>query len=241
MEDHGFRLNPALDAERLAAAFGRNRRLHIPDFLAPEGAQSLYQALRNEKSWKVVLRHGGNRYEFDPATYTRAQRDQLDLFVRQANPEGIHYCFEAILVPDGERERAASPTALNRLARFLSSGPVLSMMRTVCGIPEISFADAQGTAFGPNDFLGVHDDQLEGKDRRAAYVLNLSPSWQIDWGGLLLFPGGDGHIAEAYTPRFNALNIFAVPQMHSVSMVVPFAGERRYAVSGWFRSGQPPE
>ena len=241
MEGLGFRLNPALDPEQLAGLFATNRRLHIPDFLVREDAQHLHESLRDDGSWKAVVRHGEKRYEFDPATFTKAQREQLDLMVWQANPKGIHYCFGAIGVPDSDRERASNPTSLNRLARFLCSEPILSVVRTICAMPDISFADAQGTAYGAGDFLGVHDDDLKGKGRRAAYVLNLSPSWHVDWGGLLLFPRDDGHVAEAFTPRFNALNLFAVPQTHSVSMVVPFAGERRYAVSGWFRSGDPPE
>ena len=34
-------------------------------------------------------------------------------------------------------------------------------------------------------------------------------------------------------PRFNALNVFAVPQPHSVSIVSPFAVGARYSVTGW--------
>jgi Rps23 Pro-64 3,4-dihydroxylase Tpa1-like proline 4-hydroxylase len=37
-------------------------------------------------------------------------------------------------------------------------------------------------------------------------------------------------------PKFNTLDLFAVPQQHSVSMVTPAAPVRRYAVTGWLRS-----
>ncbi len=47
-----------------------------------------------------------------------------------------------------------------------------------------------------------------------------------------MFHRADGHIAEALTPSFNALNLFAVPQPRSVSMVAPFAAARRYSVTG---------
>ena len=33
-----------------------------------------------------------------------------------------------------------------------------------------------------------------------------------------------------------ALNVFAVPQMHAVSTVAPFAGGPRYSVTGWWRA-----
>ena len=47
---------------------------------------------------------------------------------------------------------------------------------------------------------------------------------------LLINPG---HVAEAYTPTFNALALFRVPTRHAVSMVTPLALNPRYAISGW--------
>ena len=41
-------------------------------------------------------------------------------------------------------------------------------------------------------------------------------------------------------PTFNALNLFAVPQLHSVSFVPPFAGALRFSVTGWLRAGGAP-
>ena len=34
-------------------------------------------------------------------------------------------------------------------------------------------------------------------------------------------------------PQFNTLNLFTVPRYHSVSMVMPAAPRRRFAVTGW--------
>ncbi|MBX9747268.1 MAG: hypothetical protein K2X34_10220, partial [Hyphomonadaceae bacterium] len=51
--------------------------------------------------------------------------------------------------------------------------------------------------------------------------------------------GEDGHIAEAYTPRWNALNILKVPQPHAVSVVAPFAHGARYSITGWLRAKKP--
>jgi Rps23 Pro-64 3,4-dihydroxylase Tpa1-like proline 4-hydroxylase len=42
-------------------------------------------------------------------------------------------------------------------------------------------------------------------------------------------------VIEGYMPRFNTLNLFAVPQHHAVSFVPPFAPQGRIAISGWFR------
>jgi Rps23 Pro-64 3,4-dihydroxylase Tpa1-like proline 4-hydroxylase len=129
---------------------------------------------------------------------------------------------------------------LAELARFLSSGEAIDFLRAVTGRADIRFADAQATAYGPRHFLTAHDDDVAGKNRAAAYVLNLTPEWRIDWGGLLLFHGADGVVEEGWPPSFNTLNLFAVPQPHSVSYVTPFVPNRRYAVTGWLRTAPKP-
>jgi Rps23 Pro-64 3,4-dihydroxylase Tpa1-like proline 4-hydroxylase len=160
--------------------------------------------------------------------------------VNQAARHGFQFRFETIRVPDAERERHADGSLLAELALLLSSEPVLDLFRAVVGEPAIRFADAQATAYGPRHFLTAHDDDVAGKSRVAAFVLNLTPDWRIDWGGLLAFHGADGHVEEAWTPKFNTLNLFAVPQPHSVTYVTPFVPYRRYAVTGWLRTSPKP-
>ena len=97
-------------------------------------------------------------------------------------------------------------------------------------------ADGQATLFGPQHFLGLHQDQQLEEGWRIAYVLNMTAlEWRPDWGGYLLFFDDDGDVIEGYMPRFNTLNLFAVPQHHAVSFVPPFAPQGRIAISGWFR------
>ena len=55
------------------------------------------------------------------------------------------------------------------------------------------------------------------------------------WGGLLAFHGADGNVAEAFTPRFNTLNLLKVPTPHSVTQVALSAAADRISVTGWLR------
>ena len=103
------------------------------------------------------------------------------------------------------------------------------------GEDRIALADSQLTRFRRGHFLTEHDDELAGKNRYYAYVLNLTPVWRIDWGGLLAFHGDDGNVAEAFTPRFNALNLLRVPCAHSVTQVALSAGANRLSITGWLR------
>lgn len=242
MNQTPFSLNQKLDLDLLARNFAATGRVHISDFLAHDCAERLFLDLRAREDWRLVINQGEKLFELDrdaQKALGAEARAKLDLAVYQAARSGFQFRFETIRVPDTETERRQKPTLLNRFAQFLSSAAVLDVVKRITGCAGITFADAQATAYGPGDFLTVHDDDVGGKNRLAAYVFNLTPEWRADWGGLLMFHRGDGHVDKAYSPRFNALNLFRVPQLHSVSYVAPFVPYRRYAVTGWLRAGTP--
>jgi len=120
-------------------------------------------------------------------------------------------------------------------ARLMNDPATIARFRTLAPGLDIDFADAQATRYNKGDFLTRHDDDVAGKGRELAYVLSLTPDWLPEWGGLLLFNGPDGGIVETFVPSFNTLNLFTVPQPHSVSYVAPYAGAARISVTGWLR------
>ena len=229
------------DAAALARAFAADGFVHIPDFLAGDSAARLHAMLRERQDWRQVVSSASGAVELDRETRAAMapeQRQALDDAVYAQARSGFQFRFETIRVPDADEARAASDDPLAALAQWLSEGEARAFLREVTGAADIAFADAQGTAYSPGDFLTGHDDSIEGKDRRAAYVLGLTPVWRIEWGGLLLFHGVDGHVSRGLAPTFNSLNLFSVPIMHSVSEVTRAAAYRRYAVTGWLRRGE---
>jgi Rps23 Pro-64 3,4-dihydroxylase Tpa1-like proline 4-hydroxylase len=232
-----LRLSSKLDWDRLAQVYANSQRLHVPNFLEPDDAGQLHATLRSRQDWRLVINQGEVSYDLDRTaqqSLSAEQRCQIDQAVHAQARYGFQYLYESIRVPDAPEQRVGDDP-LFRFARFMSSDPVRGFLRHVTGRKGIDFADAQATAYGPGHFLTAHDDEVPGKDRHAAYVFNLSPGWRIDWGGLLLFQGADGHVEQGFTPSFNALNLFTVPQRHSVSMVAPFTPNRRYSITGWLR------
>ncbi|WCT72437.1 2OG-Fe(II) oxygenase family protein [Sphingomonas naphthae] len=235
----GFALDPSLDGDRLAARYAAEGVVVIDGWLAGDGAARLHADLRGRGDWRQIVSSGDTGgYELDRATragMSEAQRAQLDTAIYAAARYGFQYRFETIRVPDDEAARAAEGGLLADLARFLSGGAVRDLLRRITGAEDIAFADAQATAYSPGDFLTGHDDAVAGKNRRAAYVLGLTPQWRTEWGGLLLFHGQDGRV-RGIEPGFNRLSLFRVPQMHSVSEVTRAAAYRRYSITGWLRA-----
>lgn len=163
-------------------------------------------------------------------------------FIELAHAEarqGFHYMFDNLRISDPIDAGGQAPSSYRRVLGFLNSPEFLNFIRVVTGDDRPTCCDAQATRFQPGHYLTEHDDRVPHKNRLYAYVLNLSEGWRSDWGGILNFLDADGHVAEGYTPAFNALNLFKVPQRHSVSFVTPFAGSPRLAITGWIRDDRP--
>lgn len=209
--------------------------VRIPSFLAEAEASTLYQHLKSRTDWRQVLNSGDKVIELDRTARAGmgvTQRDRLDDAVYAAARTGFQYRYETIRVAD-DRLAGAPESPLTDFADHMRSSEVLNALRMITGSEDINFADAQATAYSPGDFLTAHDDAVDGKGRRAAYVYGLTPVWRIEWGGLLLFHQNSA--VQGLAPEGNALTIFSVPRIHSVSEVTRAAPYRRYSVTGWLR------
>lgn len=234
-------LDPALDVAALAAAFARDRRVQVRNVLTEASARIVHHILAQDTPWGLSWQAGAQGPErirhaalaAMPAT-DRQARTQAMMAAMRGSEFAFSYSsypmVEAYLgkwAPDGPHDL---------LVEYINDRPVLDLVRAITGIPELVKADAQATLYGPTQFLAVHNDQHSQERRRVAYVLNLcAEDWRPDWGGYLNFYDDDGDVVAGYRPRFNALNLFAVPLRHSVSFVPPFAPVARYAITGWFR------
>jgi SM-20-related protein len=228
-------LNPALKAQDIAHAFARDRRVHIPDVLIPQSAKLVHRCLEQETEFCAVTRNGDGYVRVGPDVSPGQEAEMMNKAYGAAR-DGFHYFYDNHPMSH-EGEPYPDPShALAAITRFLNSAPVLDFARRVTGSAAIDFAEAQATRYRAGHFLNLHDDNHGGHKRVAAYVLNMTPNWRLDWGGALLFLDWSGQVAEGYAPTFNALNIFTVPQPHLVGFVSPFAGAHRLSVTGWFRS-----
>lgn len=233
-----FSFNAGHDADQLAADFAARRRLRIPNFLSGTNAQMLHEHLREREDWQQVVNQGDRTFSLDRAARAgmdAEQQAQLDEAIYANARTGFQYRYETIRVPDEPAARDEIGDPLNAFAQWLSRGDARALLRRVTGREDVDFADAQATAYSPNDFLTRHDDEIDGKKRIAAYVLNLTPIWRAEWGGILQFHESDGSLT-GFVPEMNTLNLFAVPQLHSVSIVSRAAAYRRYSITGWLRA-----
>jgi Rps23 Pro-64 3,4-dihydroxylase Tpa1-like proline 4-hydroxylase len=234
-----FRLNPALDVYALAAEFNATGRVSIDTFLELECAEALARHLEDRDDWLQIMNAGNQVFELPERRWSELDeptRDRLDTLVHESARSGFQYRYDAIRVPDDADARETRGTLLDQFAAFLSSDSVVEVFRAITGADDLAFADAQATRYRPGHFLTAHDDEVEGKYRRAAYVLSLTEVWRIEWGGLLLFHHFDEREVQGFAPAFNSLRLFSVPVRHSVSHVPPYADASRVSITGWLRA-----
>jgi Rps23 Pro-64 3,4-dihydroxylase Tpa1-like proline 4-hydroxylase len=230
-----------LDRESIRTVFSRDGRVHIADLFTAESAEAIYTTLAEKTAWQLSLNSGERHIDVAADEFERLpehQRTRLLDSVHRGARAGFQYMFNNFPIYDFYAAGLHRDHYLMRVQEFLNSREFLEFARDVTGMGDIAFADAQATLFRPGHFLTQHDDEVEGKNRRAAYVLSFTRRWRPDWGGILEFIDSDGHVAEGYTPRFNALNLIRVPQRHAVSYVVPWAVEGRYSITGWLRASR---
>jgi SM-20-related protein len=234
-------LSPGLDATAQSAAFAPRGRLHAPDFLTAESAETLARTLKG-LDWTRSVLVNGKPYDLGPEALAALPPDrarELDAAVGRGAREGFQYRFDTWRVSDvAETGGRSGPAPLMALYDLLNGPAFLDWVRGVTGEPACAYVDAQATRYRAGDFLTAHDDDVDGKHRLFAFVLGLSRDWRADWGGLLVFHDADGHLDGGWTPRFNTLNLFRVPQVHSVTQVAGFVSDERLAITGWIRTSE---
>ena len=239
-EQSPFQINPDLDLEALASAYAAEGRVRIYGLLA-EGAIELHHYLESHDDWIHLIKTREGVLELDRADRAAMSARRWAAIEREALAgarTGFQYRYQGLRVPE-EDEVDEEQGLLAAFARLMQSAPMLDLLRAVTGHDTLAFTDGQATAYGPGDFLTGHDDDVAGKNRLAAYVFGLTPGWRLEWGGLLLFHGPHDRTVTGLAPRFNTLDLFRVPQQHSVSQVTEAAPHHRYAVTGWLRAGAP--
>lgn len=234
-------LNPALDTAALAAAYAVDQRLQVRDVLTEASAERLHRLLGFETEWGMIWQAGEAEPQLFREELSRRlpphQRQEISRKLSEAM-SGRDYAFLYSVYPilSAYLDRWAPGGPHEQLLEELNSEPMLEFVRRVSGIPDLVKADAQATLYAANQFLAVHNDWEPERGRRVAYILNLcAEDWRPDWGGYLNFYDGDGDVVAGYRPRFNAINLFTVPQSHNVTYTAPFAPVGRFAITGWFR------
>lgn len=228
-------LNPHLDVDKLRETWREDERVRIDDFLDPNSVQAIVDACRGLPFDYIFFNQGKNYVvpEQSMAAMTPQQRQTLQHELLEQASRGVGFFYNGYRL-EGER-LASAPQALKDLFELINSEQVVGLMQAITGLQNLAPASGHFSRYSSGQYLTRHSDNITEEHRKLAYVLNLTPEWHPDWGGLLQFYEQNGTPRDAWEPRLNSLSLFDVRHVHAVTYVTPFALAPRYALAGWYR------
>ena len=234
-------LSTALDVAGASQRLAATSRVRLPGLLQ-DGVGALYDAVTDPGMLWMRAIHNPWNAEVPVALFEAEPLDEQARLIALAHEEatdGFQFIFDRLKLGQARAMGLTIPQPLYDLHAWFNSEAFLSFARALTGDERIAYVDAQATRYLPGHFLNRHTDEHVDAGRLYAYVLNLTPDWRAEWGGLLMFLEG-GEVVETFLPGAGTLNVFRVPQSHAVSMVAPFAGVPRHSITGWWRTTPPP-
>lgn len=233
-----LRLNPNLDRKALRQTFDAEGRLHVPQVLEADSAKRLHATLEASRDWAFVFNRGNKHFELTRENAARMPKDafiQMQRDILENARDGFQLAYDVVNVSKKTDAVLTTDPVLVDLHAFMNGPDYLGLLHDITGQTRGAWCDVTATRYKPGHFCEMHDDSADDGERLVAFVLNMTPRWRVDWGGLLLFIDERGNVSRGLTPAFNALNLFRTPQPHTVTAVAPFAGGNRLSITGWLR------
>lgn len=227
--------NTGVDIDAVAKEYAIDKRARIFDVLDLEAAGDLVMYIHGNVPFEVAYVLNGEFKSSNIDELRAMPKAQLDGIMRQIHTDankGVGFYYGRHKV----NSKAIADNQVQQAFEFLNSPATLEAIKKISGFDDIVACSAQVTRYHPGNFLTRHNDVNESEERRVAYVLNLTPDWHPDWGGLLQFYQPDGTPRDAWAPTFNSMSLFDVNHVHSVTYVAPYANKPRLSITGWFRA-----
>lgn len=222
-------INKEINIDAVRNTFQKKGYIKIDNFLDDEYAKKIFETI-NEIKWDLCyLSENGPVSIKDKSlmTYTPQQYGELNQKIMARAQQGFSYFyFRSDLVN-------AVNSRLKAFYEDLCGEEFLSFCRSITEEPSIKKVNGQLACYSPGCFLRKHTDKTDKEKRVAAYVINFTPKWNNDWGGLLHLLDNEQNILDILEPHFNSISIFKVPTLHYVSQVANYARGKRYTATGW--------
>ncbi|MBE1298866.1 MAG: hypothetical protein GJ680_03005 [Alteromonadaceae bacterium] len=230
-------LNPFVDvaaARRDYRDFGWAR---ITDILSNPFAEKVIQNIVKNVEFKNTFMLGEERLGFSDnelANLTGEKRQALFSQINKQASEGKGFVYGQ--VPLAADTLSDTHQALKTLLQWINEEDTVDMFKDITGLSQMAFAKCQVARFSQGQFLLKNTLKAENKNSQLGFILDLTPDWDTDWGGLLQLHSTNDMPASAFTPQFNSMIIFNASSAYSVTYLAPFIKYYKYCVMGEFVS-----
>jgi SM-20-related protein len=211
--------------------FEKNKKLIIPHIFKENEIEKLHRFLTRllPQYWVCATCVKKDRLELPLTDKRNALRIKMvnEAFGRNEFSFYFYRTFNANLLQ-------YSPVEYE-LRNYMSSQIFIDFLNKVTNLNLTKLNTLFVSKYTANCFLSTHNDAGNG---RIAFVLHLTKDWKPQYGGHLHFLDETRtKILETFTPTFNSLMIFEVPEegvSHFVSHVTPNVQIPRISITGWY-------
>lgn len=231
-----FSLSPSATLSDAKEAYQINQQARLSNVLDKQIAEQLALKLASGLDY-VNAYYDKGQY----ATISQEKLAQMDgqerkdmserLYGNAAKGIGFFFGRHAISL---EEQRSANTQFAQDVLVWLNSEQMIAAVREITGNENIQSAKAQAMRLSAGHFITRHIDVLASEKRLVTFSLDLNLQWHSDWGGFTVFFDADGSSKQAWTPKFNTLDLFDVKYINSTSYVTPFCPLPRLSINGWF-------
>ena len=238
-------INPDLDKKSIFEEFNETGLVFIKDYLVPEIAESIYQALDKEVDWELLTYDQVGQSAYSSAQLQSLSYEQQQALIPSHMPHyggQFSYAYKRYIIS----KAALSGSCPKALADFFINTNNLEYFKFFelgKGLAPANHLDVNASFYDKGNFLSSHNDYDAATKKTAglaAHVLGLTKGWKKEWGGMLTFCDNWGRIKLQRPPSFNTLALFKIPISHYVSEVSQSAEKPRYSVYGWLKEGEQP-
>jgi len=230
MEEQVQTLFHLQDVSKYKSIFEEKKRVNIYNILEENMAKQLFKYAVLEKNWNLSTGIDAVKYQKKAGKqFEKANAQQIKKVNNKFNEDHFTYIFYRSL-------NNQKPSYIEfSMRKMLNSPEFIDYLNQITQLNITQLNTLFLSKYKGGHFLSPHSDKGNG---RLAFVLNLTMGWKPQYGGLLHFMNDEKtEIIDTFTPQFNQLTLFEVPEEgihHYVSHVVPGIKKERFAITGWY-------
>lgn len=205
----------------------KSKIIQIPNFLNTGIAKSCREFLSSEAIYSDVY---GLYFS------TNTKNDVSFKEWQSATDKERFFHYQMLQASEGSNLKSFNRLNFLKLRLFLSSIHFKTFIEKTTSMTLGQITPVTVHRMQTGHFLNNHDDRAN--QRRIAFILYLTPQWEIEYGGQLCIKDHDNN-EILFEPSFNSLLVFDVTNHnhHNVSPIIqgPESAElNRISINGWF-------
>jgi SM-20-related protein len=191
----------------------------------------MHQTLETSPCWGLRCCIDNKLLGMPPEIYRTigaAERQDIAQACYKQGSEGFAFLREEVW-----RETATAAgevNCFNGIEAIFRSTEFLDLCGLIANVDRVELAEISYVRYRPGDFYAFTVGPPSNAE--LGFLFDLTPSWEVEWGGLLEIANYAGGVDRAYASRFNSLVLYSLYRLHGISTVAPFARSRRQAICG---------